>query len=137
MFSMDGRPVIDVVHGAARAHGVWPQIGWTAMASNTKRRLARSAGAALVAHPEGSMVHMTSTDTAEVLFASTLEPSDHPSAQHVMAALRDSLRRHGGQQGCASICAAEYGDHPDTAPARMRWALALTEHGSPSVAIAT
>ena len=137
MFSLGGRPVIDVVHGAGRAHGVWPQIGRTAMTSNAKRRLAHGAGAALAAHPERSVVHMTSTDTAEALFASTLEPSDHPTAEHVMAAVRDSLRRHRGQQGCASICAAEYGDHPDTAPARMRWALALTEYGSPSAAIAT
>jgi hypothetical protein len=52
MFSLGGRPVIDVVHGADRAHGVWPQIERTAMTSNTKRRLARSAGAALAEHPE-------------------------------------------------------------------------------------
>jgi len=79
---------------------------------------------------------MRSTGTAEALFASTLQPSEHPTAEQVTAAVRDSLRRHGGQQGCASICAAEYGDHPDTAPARMRWALALTNHVNPPAAIA-
>jgi hypothetical protein len=79
---------------------------------------------------------MTSPGTAEALFASTLQPSEHPTAEHVTAAIRDSLRRHGGRQGCASICAAEYGEHPDTAPARMRWALALTRHVSPPAAVA-
>ena len=71
---------------------------------------------------------MTSTGTAEALFAGTLQPSEHPTAEQVTAAVRDSLRRHGGQQGCTSVCAAEYGEHPDTAPARMRWALALSNH---------
>ncbi len=79
---------------------------------------------------------MTSTDTAEALFASTLQPSEHPTAEQVTAAVRDSLRRHGGQHGCASLCAAEYGEHPDTAPARMRWALALTNHLSLAAALA-
>jgi hypothetical protein len=87
-------------------------------------------------HLEGSVVHMRSPGTAEALFASTLQPSEHPTAVQVTAAVRDSLRRHGGQQGCASICAAEYGEHPDTAPARMRWALALTHHVNPAAALA-
>jgi hypothetical protein len=79
---------------------------------------------------------MMSTGTAEALFASTLQPSEHPTVEQVTAAVRDSLRRHGGQRGCASVCAAEYGEHPDTAPARMRWALALTNHVDPAAAIA-
>ena len=79
---------------------------------------------------------MTSTDTAEALFASTLQPSEHPTAEQVTAAACDSLRRHGGQHGCASLCAAEYGEHPDTAPTRMRWALALTDHLSLAAALA-
>ena len=79
---------------------------------------------------------MTSTTTAQALFASNLQPSDHPTAEQVTAAIRDSLRRHGGQQGCASACATEYGDHPDTAPERMRWALAVTKQDSRHIAIA-
>jgi hypothetical protein len=79
---------------------------------------------------------MRSTGTAEALFASTLQPSEHPTAEQVTAAVRDSLRRHGGEQGCVSICAAEYGDHPDTAPERMRWALALAHRTSPATALA-
>ena len=71
---------------------------------------------------------MTCIDTAEAVFVSTLQPSEHPTAEQVSAAVRDSLSRHGGQHACASICAAEYGEHPDNAPARMRWALALANH---------
>jgi hypothetical protein len=73
---------------------------------------------------------MTSTSTAEALFASTLQPSDHPTAEQVTAAVDDSLRRYGGQHGCAAVCATEYGDHPDTAAQRMRWALAISKHVS-------
>jgi len=69
---------------------------------------------------------MTSTNTAEALFASNLQQSERPSARQVMAAVLDSLSRHGGPQGCAAVCAAEYGDHPDTASERMRWAIAVT-----------
>jgi hypothetical protein len=79
---------------------------------------------------------MMSTATAEALFASTLQPSQHPTGEQATAAVRDSLRRHGGRQGCASVCAAEYGEHPDTAPARMRWALAVANHVSLAAVIA-
>jgi hypothetical protein len=46
---------------------------------------------------------MTSIDTAEALFASYLQPSDHPTSAQVTAAVRDSLRRLGGQSGCAAV----------------------------------
>ena len=74
---------------------------------------------------------MTTTTAAEALFASTLQPSDHPTVDQAEAAVRDSLRRHGGRAGCAALCACEYGEHPDTAPARMRWARSLAEQLSP------
>jgi hypothetical protein len=79
---------------------------------------------------------MRSTGIAEALFASSLQPSEHPTVEQVTAAVRDSLRRHGGEHGCASVCAAEYGQHPDAAPKRMRWALALAKHVSLPAAIA-
>jgi hypothetical protein len=63
--------------------------------------------------------------TAEALFASYLQPSDHPTPEQVSVAVRDSLRR-GGEQGCAGVFAAEYGDHPEAAQQRMRWAIATT-----------
>jgi hypothetical protein len=62
---------------------------------------------------------------AEALFASFLQPSEAPTVEQVAAAIAGSLRSYGGEAGCAAVVAAEYGEHPDTAVARMRWALAL------------
>jgi len=67
---------------------------------------------------------MTLTVGAEALFASHLQPSDHATPSQINAAIGASLRAHHGARGCAAACAAEYGDHPETAVARMRWALA-------------
>jgi len=66
---------------------------------------------------------MTPSSKAEALFASSLQPSEHPSWVQVDMAIQASLREHGGLSGCAAVCAAEYGDHPEMAVARMRWAL--------------
>ena len=73
---------------------------------------------------------MTSIDTAEALFASYLQPSDHPTSAQATSAVRDSLRRLGGQRGCAAVRATAYGDHPDMAAERMRWALAIATYVS-------
>ena len=66
---------------------------------------------------------------AEALFASLLQPSDLPSAAQIAEAIAASLRSHGGVAGCAAAVAAEYGEHPDVAVARMRWALAVSALG--------
>lgn len=79
---------------------------------------------------------MTETHTAQALFASTLQPSDRFSAEHVAAAVRDSLGRHGGYAGCAAVCATEYGDHPESARVRMRWAIALTARIGQTLSVA-
>jgi hypothetical protein len=73
----------------------------------------------------GSVIEMSSANTAEALFASSVQPSDCLNVDDVRDAIRASLRQHGGLQGCATICAGEYGDHPAEAAARMRWALAV------------
>jgi hypothetical protein len=62
---------------------------------------------------------------AEALFASTLQPSDQPTPIQVRGAIAVSLRAHHGRSGCAALCATEYGEHPETASQRMRWALSL------------
>ena len=67
---------------------------------------------------------MTLTTGAEALFTSPLQPSGHPTARQIDAAISASLREHHGARGCAAACAAEFGDHPETAVPRMRWALA-------------
>ncbi len=59
---------------------------------------------------------------AEALFASTLQSSESPSAEQVRRAVATTLRRL-GMRGCAAHLAHEFGDHPDTAAARMTWAL--------------
>jgi uncharacterized membrane protein len=70
---------------------------------------------------------MTRAVRAEALFASDLQPSDHPTPGQAAAAVLASLRACGGATGCAAVVAAEYGEHPETAVARMRWALAQVD----------
>jgi hypothetical protein len=62
---------------------------------------------------------------AEALFVSSLQPSDQPTADEVRDAIVASMRRFGGADGCAVLCAAEFGDHPEVAVMRMRWALSV------------
>jgi hypothetical protein len=70
---------------------------------------------------------MTITTAAEGPSASSLQPFERPSVEQAAAAVRDSLRRHGGSRGCAAVRAAEYGARSETAHTQMRWALALAE----------
>jgi hypothetical protein len=60
---------------------------------------------------------------AEALFLSTLQPSGSPSPDQVRVAVTTTLRRL-GVRDCAAQVAGEFGEHPDTAVARMSWALA-------------
>ena len=63
----------------------------------------------------------TSAVWADALFASMLQRFDEPSASQVREAVAAALRAYGGR-GCAERVAQEFGDHPETAVARMRWA---------------
>ena len=72
------------------------------------------------------VITVTPSMRAQALFASCLQPSEHPTPDQVTAAVRHELRRRGGAVGCAAAVAAEYGEHPEAAAARMRWALAMT-----------
>ena len=58
---------------------------------------------------------------ADALFVSPLQRSEEPSAQQVRQAIAAALRRFGGR-GCAGRVAQEFGDHPELAAVRMRWA---------------
>ncbi len=60
---------------------------------------------------------------AEALFASWHDPSEQMTPAEVDAAVREAVRRL-GVRGCACAVAAEFGDHPDVAAARMAWAVA-------------
>jgi hypothetical protein len=57
---------------------------------------------------------------SEVLFASSLQPSDAPTAEAVTAAIGCTMRQL-GPACCASRVAQEFGDHPQDAADRMRW----------------
>jgi len=63
------------------------------------------------------------TDRANALFASSLQRSDQPSAIQVRQAIVKATSTL-GRTGCAGQVAQEYGEHPETAPVRMRWARA-------------
>ena len=64
---------------------------------------------------------------AEALFASPLATGSHPGFDAVETAIRISVRTHGGVRGLAADVAAEYGDYPEVAAPRMRWARAVVE----------
>ena len=61
------------------------------------------------------------TARCEALFASTVQGSECPSARLVHDAIMQTVRRL-GCRGCAAVVAQEFGDHPETAILRMRWA---------------
>ena len=58
---------------------------------------------------------------ADALFMSMLQCSDAPSAGQVRQAVAAAMRAY-GSRGCAERVAQEFGDHPEAAVARMRWA---------------
>jgi hypothetical protein len=60
---------------------------------------------------------------ADALFASALQRSDEPSTAQVGQAIAAAVRAFGAR-GCAARVAQAYGEHPETAAMRMRWALA-------------
>jgi len=62
---------------------------------------------------------------AEALFVSALQPSGSPSPDQIRRAVATTLLRL-GVRGCAAQVAGEFGDHPDTAVARMSSSLATT-----------
>jgi hypothetical protein len=57
----------------------------------------------------------------EALFVSPLQPSDAPSAPVVREEIQRTVRNL-GSRGCAARVAQEFGDHPEAAILRMRWA---------------
>jgi hypothetical protein len=66
------------------------------------------------------MQHASDT-ICEALFASGLQQSDPATPQSVVAAISGTLARL-GVEGCVSQVAEAFGDRPETACQRMRWA---------------
>jgi hypothetical protein len=60
----------------------------------------------------------------DALFASALQRSDEPSARQVEQAVAAAIRAL-GELGCAARVAQAYGEDPETAVTRMRWARAM------------
>jgi hypothetical protein len=58
---------------------------------------------------------------ADALFASAVQCSDEPTARQVRRAVVAAIGAYGGL-GCAARVAQEFGEHPETAVLRMRWA---------------
>ena len=61
---------------------------------------------------------------ADALFVSALQRPDEPSVGQVQQAITAAVRAF-GRAGCAERVAQEFGDHPETAVTRMRWARAV------------
>ncbi len=66
----------------------------------------------------------------EALFVSDLQRSQHPSAELIREAVTDTVGRL-GESGCAALVAQEFGEHPDCAPGRMRWARTAVHQAFP------
>jgi hypothetical protein len=61
---------------------------------------------------------------ADAVFVSGLQRRDELSAGQVRQAAGEAIRAF-GCSGCAGRVAQEFGDHPETAVTRMRWALGV------------
>jgi type IV secretory pathway TrbL component len=64
---------------------------------------------------------------AEALFTSDLSATSRPTPAQVDGAIQAAVRKYGGTRGCAAQMAAAFGDYPEMAAPRMRWARAVVE----------
>jgi hypothetical protein len=67
---------------------------------------------------------MASAVWADALFVSVMQRSDEPGGDQVRRAVAAAVRAY-GERGCAERVAQEFGDHPEAAVVRMRWARAV------------
>lgn len=58
---------------------------------------------------------------SEALFASDIQRSQQPTAELIRQAITATVDRLGPAR-CAEVVAQEFGEHPDCAPGRMKWA---------------
>ncbi|WP_213453778.1 hypothetical protein [Rhizomonospora bruguierae] len=72
------------------------------------------------------------TARAEALAVSTAPTGAVLDRSRADAAIRDAVRAY-GVRGCSAAVAYEYGEHPDVAARRMRWALGIVAelYGNP------
>jgi len=72
---------------------------------------------------------------ADALFASALQRSDRPSSGQVRQAIAVAVARY-GDSGCAARVAQAFGEHPETAVTRMRWARTMVARDLPVALLA-
>ncbi len=72
---------------------------------------------------------------ADALFASALQRSDEPSSGQVRRAIAAAVAAYGGS-GCAARVAQAFGEHPETAVTRMRWARRMVARAVPATCLA-
>jgi hypothetical protein len=70
------------------------------------------------------MIGTVTEFVAEAIFASDLQPSQPVTPSEAWAAVAAAVTRHGAQ-GCVDILATAYGECPETAAPRMRFAREL------------
>lgn len=68
---------------------------------------------------------VTRVASAEALFASALPTGRPVTSAELDAVVAEALGSRGGLDRCAAEMAAAYGESPDAAARRMRWALQL------------
>jgi len=83
----------------------------------------------------GPEVLRTGAARADALFASALQRSDRPSLGQVRQAIAVAVARYGGA-GCAARVAQAFGEHPETAVTRMRWARTMVARDVPALLLA-
>jgi hypothetical protein len=66
----------------------------------------------------------------EALFASNLQRSEPVTPESVRDAVTNTVSRL-GTRGCAAQMAQEFGEHPEAAVGRMRWALGAVRQAYP------
>jgi hypothetical protein len=74
------------------------------------------------------------TVRSEALFASPLQQSQYRTPAQAREAIRLAIRQF-GSRGCAARVAQEFGDRPETAVQRMRWARELVGQIWPYAAV--
>ena len=81
--------------------------------------------------------NMTVGDLAEVLFCSSLQPSEAADPDTVVEALAKALSSHHGEiRECAEELAASYGKDPEITCLRMRWARTVIARTFPTARLA-
>lgn len=68
---------------------------------------------------------------AAALFTSHLSATSRPSRADVDEAIQAAVRSHGGSRGCAADVAAAFGEYPELAVPRMRWAREVVAEAYP------